>query len=683
MTNVTVSALIEKIKTYEFCDGVSNDEVSPELIYHVIPCETNLNFTSSPIQAKQYKRPRSCLVLHVVKNSTCSKCQSFKLLSEKYKRLKGKIINTPAKPNAPLSKTHPNRVKLALQQERTKCKLLESQIERMKNEISSKGEELDEDLRSDINDIMNANLENITPFMKLFWKEQQKAASQNPCSVKYHPMIIRFCLSLASKSASTYDELRDSKVLTLPSRRTLRDYKNAIRPCVGFNPGVIEELKKTTAKLEGYQRYIVISFDEIKIRENLVFDKHYNELIGYVDIGDPELNFSTFKDSDDLATHCLVYYIRGVASGLKFCFAYFATKGVTATQIMPTFWKSVSILELECNLFVIAAVSDGASPNRSFYRMHKDMDNSESEVVYRTINVFAQDRYIYFFADAPHLMKTLRNCIYHSGDGKCTRSLWNRDQIIVWYHFVKLVYDELNNDIKLLPKLTLEHVKLNPFSVMNVRLATQILSQSVANILYTYYPRETHATAELCEFMDKFFDCANTRNQTEGIRKRKDFLQPYRSPDDIRFDWLKNTFLGYFNNWRENIENRDGNFTRNARDRMFISWQTFEGLQITVNSLIEATKYLLQNGMSFVLTERFNQDVLEEYFGRQRSLGRRNDNPTLIQFGYQSNTLRMQRSVVPATGNTRGANVRKCKVSWSKVDEEPLNKRAKCSSLNI
>ena len=76
MTNVTVSELIEKIKTYEFCYGVSNDEVSPELTYHIIPCETNLNFASSPIQAKQYKRPRSCLVLHVVKNSTCSKCQS-------------------------------------------------------------------------------------------------------------------------------------------------------------------------------------------------------------------------------------------------------------------------------------------------------------------------------------------------------------------------------------------------------------------------------------------------------------------------------------------------------------------------------------------------------------------------------------------------------------------------------
>lgn len=108
---------------------------------------------------------------------------------------------------------------------------------------------------------------------------------------------------------------------------------------------------------------------------------------------------------------------------------------------------------------------------------------------------------------------------------------------------------------------------------------------------------------------------------------------------------------------------------------MFIAWQTYEGLHITVNSLIEATKFLLNNGMPFVLTERFNQDALEEYFGRQRSLGRRNDNPTLVQFGYQSNAIRMQQSVAPVTGNTRGARVRKRTVSWSKVSDEPLRKR--------
>ena len=85
--------------------------------------------------------------------------------------------------------------------------------------------------------------------------------------------------------------------------------------------------------------------------------------------------------------------------------------------------------------------------------------------------------------------------------------------------------------------------------------------------------------------------------------------------------------------------------------------------------------------MPFVLTERFNQDVLEEHFGRHRSLGRRNDNPTVHQFGYQSNTIRMQRSVAPVTGNTKGSHKEKRHVSWAIVDSEPLSKRVAGSSL--
>ena len=49
--------------------------------------------------------------------------------------------------------------------------------------------------------------------------------------------------------------------------------------------------------------------------------------------------------------------------------------------------------------------------------------------------------------------------------------------------------------------------------------------------------------------------------------------------------------------------------------------------------------------MEFVLTERFCQDPVEEYFGNQRGLGRRSDNPDLKTFGYNDNTIRIQRVV--------------------------------------
>lgn len=52
--------------------------------------------------------------------------------------------------------------------------------------------------------------------------------------------------------------------------------------------------------------------------------------------------------------------------------------------------------------------------------------------------------------------------------------------------------------------------------------------------------------------------------------------------------------------------------TQNARDHMFLSWKTFERLQITVYSVNECVKYLLNSGLQFVLTEKFNQNIVEE-----------------------------------------------------------------------
>ena len=61
---------------------------------------------------------------------------------------------------------------------------------------------------------------------------------------RYHPMLIRYALSLSTKSPVVYEEIRKSGILKLPSMRTLRDYRNFINPQTGFNPAVIEDLIK-------------------------------------------------------------------------------------------------------------------------------------------------------------------------------------------------------------------------------------------------------------------------------------------------------------------------------------------------------------------------------------------------------------------------------------------------------
>ena len=83
-------------------------------------------------------------------------------------------------------------------------------------------------------------------------------------------MLNRFALSIAAKSPAAYEELRSSGVLKLPSKRTLRDYRNVVKPKQGFNKQIIEELTSITATLSNVQRYIVLLFDEVKIKSNLI-----------------------------------------------------------------------------------------------------------------------------------------------------------------------------------------------------------------------------------------------------------------------------------------------------------------------------------------------------------------------------------------------------------------------------
>ena len=117
--------------------------------------------------------------------------------------------------------------------------------------------------------------------------------------------------------------------------------------------------------------------------------------------------------------------------------------------------------------------------------------------------------------------------------------------------------------------------------------------------------------------------------------------------------WLEEHFIGHFKDWKDSIEKREGNYDENAKAKLFISWQAYEGLKISIYSLLGETKCLHANGAQYVLTSKLCQDPIEEYFGRQRAIGR-HDNPCLREFGYNNKKLRIQSSILSVQGNTRG-----------------------------
>ena len=203
-------------------------------------------------------------------------------------------------------------------------------------------------------------------------------------------------------------------------------------------------------------------------------------------------------------------------------------------------------------------------------------------------SIFTQmklDIYI-FFSDVPHLMKTARNCLANSGAGQATRYMWNNGYFIIMNHIAYLYYENKDCGLKLLLKLTNEHFKLTWYSVLNLRLAEQVLSSSTGNALNGFGPPEAAGTAKFCLMMDSFFEYLNVRNKKEQKLKRKSNLRPCSDLDDECFQWMKKDFIEYFQGWKASIDNRPGNFTKQAKSNMFLVWEAYESLLITVNSFV-------------------------------------------------------------------------------------------------
>ena len=121
---------------------------------------------------------------------------------------------------------------------------------------------------------------------------------------------------------------------------------------------------------------------------------------------------------------------------------------------------------------------------------------------------------------------------------------------------------------------------------------------------------------------------------------------------NVHLQWLEKDFLGYLDKWEASVRAREG-FTRAEKTSITLSKETLEGLRLTdvhimydcrhsilqisisfiyaVRSFVEATRYLLTlPGVTgqYLLSERFSQDPLKNYFSRQRSNGGRCNNPT-------------------------------------------------------
>lgn len=424
--------------------------------------------------------------------------------------------------------------------------------------------------------------------------------------------------------------LKDSGLLILPDKRTLRDYSNCFKAGIGFDSAFLDLVKKDfldrSDPLKESDAWVGIIHDEVSLRQDLVFDDS-GKLVGFVDLGSTQnsidfleksLSSDNSSNSPDEATHMIVFMVIGLFSDWKMPVAFFPTTTIKSFALFNLFWKCVQELE-ERGIKVLSSTCDGASPHRTFYKYHCPPGDPKGAPIYKTLNPYAEEnRYIFFICDPVHLLKTARNNWENSFWRNKTRKLRNNGMWITWLQLIDAFENDVNESnasgLRILHKLNTNHLFLNPYLRMRVYLAAQVFSNRVACAMTVQGKAGTEETAKFVKHMNDFFDCLNANK----VYTKFQFRSVYRAPDDQRLVWLKSEFIKYFEDWKKWAMSQT-DVSEKERKKYFISDQTWEGLQICVNSFVEVVQFALQiPGVDYVVATKFNQDPIEKFFGKLR-----------------------------------------------------------------
>lgn len=176
---------------------------------------------------------------------------------------------------------------------------------------------------------------------------------KTPNSMKWHPLMVKWCLYLHYKSRSAYETLRESGCLKLPSHRTLQDYTHVVKSSTGFSTDVDKQLMITAQieSLKEWEKCVVIILDQMSIHEDLVYDKNSDELVGFTDLGDINNHLLKFKKcvgepvTPTLANSMLVFMVQGLFVSIGFPYAQFPSHSITGDLLFNPIWEAVFRLE--------------------------------------------------------------------------------------------------------------------------------------------------------------------------------------------------------------------------------------------------------------------------------------------------------------------------------------------------
>ena len=257
---------------------------------------------------------------------------------------------------------------------------------------------------------------------------------------------------------------------------------------------------------------------------------------------------------------------------------------------------------------VVACVSDCGGGNVGLWKeLHINIDHT-----FFSNPVSGQN--VYFFADAPHLLKLIRNWLLDHGFNLEDGSVINANPL-------KDLITNSDTEVSSCYKISKKHLECIGPQRQNVSLAAQLLSHTTTTALKRYQPGPDKKLAnDLGHFVEKlniWFDIFNSYSTTVPIATKKPYGLDIEHQNKI-LDDVANTMS-----------------TMRCKGKTAL--QIFQkGMIMSISSLKQLFVDMKEKyGIKYITTHKLNQDSLENFFSQMRGRGGLNDHPSPLDAIYR------------------------------------------------
>lgn len=496
-----------------------------------------------------------------------------------------------------------------------KLKSLQQTIRRKNKKIAN--------MQTIINDIKNQNFvdeETSVSLLESFGKHKDLVTNWTKKNLgkkipkRYSPAVRQFALSLHFFSGKAYEYVRDQFNTILPHPRTLSKWYSHFNAEPGFT---MESLKLLELKVRNSSDpvFCALIMDEMAIRQHLEYDRTTGKYYGRVDMGSGIDN-----DSIAVAKECLVFLVVSINENWKLPIGYFLANSLNSAQKVELVRHALHVLS-NTGVNIISLTFDGCSSNITAAKLLGC--NFTVDALNTSFASEYDDSKIVAIFDPAHMIKLVQAF----GEKKIFLDYENNE--INFEYVQRLCYLQEQEGCHLANKLRKNHILFFK-QKMKVKLATQLLSQSVADALkFCKDTLKIHefsnagATISFIEMFNKVFDILNSRS-INCIESKKALCK--ENIEEIKL--FTNHFCTYIKGLK--ILESDNNFIPVLESKRKTG---FIGFIVSLNSLLQLYSTLIEsNKLSYIKAYKVSQDHLEIFFCSIRSHGGFNNNPTVRQF---------------------------------------------------